>query len=125
LLALDHFMLQAYLLTGPNVLLYLLLLQSPERNKHTCLQGLTSCCCHLLLLLLQSPEKFQRSLAELTSAVEAERSVVEDTDRTCSDVMARQEMVGKVREATLCVYSFCWLQRDRSTGWPYTATKQT
>jgi hypothetical protein len=59
---------------------------------------------YLLLLLLQSPEKFQRSLAELTSAVEAERAVVEDTDRTCSDVMARQEMVGKVRgrEPVLC-----------------------
>lgn len=49
-----------------------------------------------LLVALQSPEKFQRSLAELTSAVEAERAVVEETDRACSDVVARQEVVGKV-----------------------------
>uniref|UniRef100_A0A383VHS0 Uncharacterized protein n=1 Tax=Tetradesmus obliquus TaxID=3088 RepID=A0A383VHS0_TETOB len=54
--------------------------------------------------IVQSPEKFQRSLAELTSAVEAERGVVEDTDRACSDAMARQEMVGKVdKEVGKCL----------------------
>lgn len=48
-------------------------------------------------MLLQSPEKFQRSLAELTSAVEGERTAVEEADRACSELAARQEMVGKVR----------------------------
>lgn len=46
--------------------------------------------------MLQSPEKFQRSLVELTSAVEGERAAVEEADRTCSELAARQEMVGKV-----------------------------
>jgi hypothetical protein len=45
----------------------------------------------------QSPEKFQKSLAELTAAVEAERGAVEEADRACSELAARQEMVSKVR----------------------------
>lgn len=51
--------------------------------------------------LLQSPEKFQRSLIELTAAVEGERSAVEEADRACSELAARQEMVGKVGSRVL------------------------
>lgn len=51
----------------------------------------------LLRPVLQSPEKFQRSLVELTAAVEGERTAVEEADRACSELAARQEMVGKVR----------------------------
>jgi len=36
-------------------------------------------------------------LAELTAAVEGERAAVEEADRACSELAARQEMVGKVR----------------------------
>lgn len=54
--------------------------------------------------LLQSPEKFQRSLIELTAAVEGERSAVEEADRACSELAARQEMVGKVdKELAKCI----------------------
>jgi hypothetical protein len=34
---------------------------------------------------------------ELTAAVEGERTAVEEADRACSELAARQEMVGKVR----------------------------
>jgi hypothetical protein len=50
----------------------------------------------LSCVVLQSPEKFQRSLVELTAAVEGERTAVEEADRACSELAARQEMVGKV-----------------------------
>jgi hypothetical protein len=56
----------------------------------------------LTSLVLQSPEKFQRSLAELTAAVEGERTAVEEADRACSELAARQEMVGKVRKPGSC-----------------------
>eukprot|EP00775_Hariotina_reticulata_P004190 gene4190-4438_t len=53
--------------------------------------------------IVQSPEKFQRSLAELTAAVEAERAQVEEADRACSELAARQDMVGKVdKEVAKC-----------------------
>lgn len=54
--------------------------------------------------IVQSPEKFQRSLAELTAAVEGERNAVEEADRACSELAARQEMVGKVdKELAKCI----------------------
>eukprot|EP00879_Flechtneria_rotunda_P009721 GHRR01010170.1.p2 GENE.GHRR01010170.1~~GHRR01010170.1.p2 ORF type:complete len:464 (+),score=213.62 GHRR01010170.1:562-1953(+) len=54
--------------------------------------------------IVQSPEKFQRSLAELTAAVEAERAQVEEADRACTGLAARQEMVIKVdKEIAKCV----------------------
>ena len=46
---------------------------------------------------MQSPEKFQKSVAELQAAVEAERTLVEAADRRCRDQQARKEMVNKVR----------------------------
>ncbi|KAF8060492.1 kpr-2 [Scenedesmus sp. PABB004] len=54
--------------------------------------------------IVQSPEKFQRSLAELTAAVESERGAVEEADRARSELAARQEMVGKVdKEVAKCI----------------------
>eukprot|EP00878_Enallax_costatus_P029986 GHUV01032571.1.p1 GENE.GHUV01032571.1~~GHUV01032571.1.p1 ORF type:complete len:359 (+),score=184.30 GHUV01032571.1:426-1502(+) len=54
--------------------------------------------------IVQSPEKFQRQLVELTAAVEAERNQVEEADRQCSELAARQEMVGKVdKEVAKCI----------------------
>ncbi|GBF91237.1 hypothetical protein Rsub_03557 [Raphidocelis subcapitata] len=46
--------------------------------------------------IVQSPEKFQRSLAELQSAVDDERGQVDAADRRCRALQARSDMVGKV-----------------------------
>lgn len=75
--------------------LHCLLHSTCQHQQHR--QLLSSLPCHLQHCL-QSPEKFQRQLAELTAAVEAERGQVEDADRACSELAARQEMVGKVKD---------------------------
>jgi hypothetical protein len=63
---------------------------------------LSACfCCCFYCCCCQSPEKFQRILAELTAAVDAERNQVEEVDRACSELATRQDMVGKVRHALI------------------------
>lgn len=46
---------------------------------------------------MQSPEKFQRILADLQSAVETERGLVGEADRRSRDLQAKVDMIGKVR----------------------------